>query len=343
MLKDYIELKPIKESEKDYDALELKLKKFFREKIYIPMLRDLGISSEVIKNANHPNPLMDALFRGVVTYSKGRFVGKFNAEIAKEIRMLGATFDRKTSTYELAQKHLPPQISQMISAGESKFQDKMKKLDAKLAKVVPEELAAEFKCEDFFDKTLFKADKSFQRNVKNITVAPTLTDSQRADIAKQWQGNMQLWIKDWTQEQITDLRAKIYDDVIGGARRESFVAPILKVTKTIQDGHEEALKKAKFLAHQETRLLMAAFKQTKYVSAGVEDYIWRCVHRPHDKDPKQHTPGNVRYSHGILEGKIFKWTDPPVTTPPGEPARKNNPGQDYNCRCFARPILRRKT
>ena len=89
---------------------------------------------------------------------------------------------------------------------------------------------------------------------------------------------------------------------------------------------------------------MAKYKETKYVAAGVPEYRWGCVKMPHQSSPQAiYKPGDVRYSHGILEGKIFSWNNPPITTPPGEPERRNNPGQDYNCRCFAIPIVRFKT
>jgi SPP1 gp7 family putative phage head morphogenesis protein len=93
--------------------------------------------------------------------------------------------------------------------------------------------------------------------------------------------------------------------------------------------------KAKFLARQETSLMTTKLKETRYREAGVNEYKWKTV-----AGSKLHP---VRPSHKILEGRIFRWDDPPITTPPGEAVRRNNPGQDYNCRCFAQPIVRFKT
>lgn len=339
----WIKLKEIKDSPQDYELLEKKLKKFFQEKIYIPLLKELRLNPRgVLKNASHPNPLMDALFTGQVTYSQGAFRGTFNSSISKELRALGAKFDRKTSSYKLPYAEVPSEAKAIVSASLVKFEKAMKRLDGKLAQIVPSELADQFHCEDLFDKTIYRADKSFKKNVKNITVSPELTEKERSKIASDWQNNTRLSIRDWTDTQIKDLRKKIYEDTMAGARRESFIPPIQKITQTIQESHETALRKARFLAHQESRLLMAKFKETHYVAAGVPEYEWRCVHRPHDENPKQHTPGNVRYSHGKLEGKIFRWDDPPISTNPGQPARRNNPGQDYYCRCFGRPVLRKR-
>lgn len=335
------ELTPIEEQPGDYDILQKRLAKFFRDELYYPLLAEIGLPKNTVQNAKK-DPLIDALFQGRITYAGGGFKGKLNAQISKQLKELGAKFDRKSGSWKLPEQDIPPQVKQTIYAGEVNFARKMGKIDEKLSKILPEELAAKFKCADIFDKQIFRADKNFQENIKKVTVSADLDPKQRARIAEEWQNNMQLYIKDWTEKQIKDLRKKIYEEVTSGIRRENLIPPILKITKTIQGSHDEALNKAKFLAHQETRMLMAKFKEVRYTGAGVHEYIWRCVHRPHDSTPNQHTPGNVRYSHGQLNGKIFRFDDPPVTTAPGEVARKNNPGTDYRCRCFARPILRRK-
>lgn len=340
-MKDIVEIKHIEEDPKDYDALEERLKKFFLEHLYKPLIRELNLPRSTLKNAKSGDPLMDALFTGRITYSAGAFRGKLNSQISKQLRDLGAKFDRKTSSYRIEMDQIPTQVKQAISAGDLHFQKQMQNLDEKLASIIPEELASQFKSEDLFDKTLWKADKSFQKNVRNITVTPNLTEEQRAKISKDWQDNMQLYIKDWTKDQIKEMRAKVYEQITAGARREELIPPILKITQTIQGSHEQAMNKAKFLARQESRLMMATFKETRYKDAGIKEYIWRCVHRPIDASPNQHTPGNVRYSHGLLNGKIFEFSNPPVSTNPGQPVRHNNPGTDYNCRCFSRPILRK--
>lgn len=335
-----IELKPIQESLKDYDDLEKRIEKFFRESIYIPILKQLQLPKKTIKNTAHANALMDALFTGQIIYSTGTFSGKFNASISRELRNIGAKFDRKTSSYKLEESKIPIEFRNVISASKVHFQKRMEELDETLAKLIPEELAKQFKCQDLFDKALWKADREFKKNVKNIAVTPSVSKEQREKISKAWQDNLQLYIKGWTEKQIKDIRKQIYEDVSGGTRRKSLIPAIYKVTKTIQKSHEEALNKAKFLAHQESRLMMAAFKQTRYEEAGSKSYIWRCVKRPHDESPKQHTPGNVRYTHGKLDQKEIKWSEPPITSNPGESVRRNHAGQDYNCRCFSRPIIK---
>lgn len=334
-----IELPATQESGKYYDLLEKRIKVFFRKYYYYPLLEQLGLPKKIVKNAA-PTPLEDALFSGKVFYSQGAFRGSFNAGISKELRDLGAKFDRKSSSFKIPLSQVSPQLKNLISASLTNFKRKMDEIDQKLSKIIPEEIAANFHAEDIFDQALYKTDQDFKKDVKKITVTPDITPDQRKKIASEWQENTRLNIAGWTEQQIKELRKNIYEDVLAGSRKESFVSPILKVTQTIQKDYDKAISKAKFIAHQETRILMSTFKQARYEEAGSRSYIWRCVHRPHDATPKMHIPGNVRYSHGLLDGKEFEWSSPPITSNPGEPTRRNNPGTDFNCRCFARPLIR---
>lgn len=328
-----IELKPIPRPESDYEAIEKRLKKLFKEHLYYPLLKEMGLAKATLQNDTpHPNPLMDALYTGRVTYNEGVFSGKFNAAITRELRKLGAQFDRRSGTFRIPQSLLPIDVRNVISSSGYKFQEKIDKINKRLSDLSPQKLAKEFRCQDLFERTLWKADRSFRQNVKNITVAPQLTEAQTKEISRTWQFNMEYWIQNWTEEEIVSLRTKMKDIVYSGNRWGNAI-------DLIQKSYEVSANKAKFLARQETHLLVAKFNKAKYTDAGVYEYKWGCVHRPHDSSPKQHTPGNVRYYHAKLEGTIQRWDSPPVTDSTG---RRNNPGEDFNCRCFARPIVRFK-
>jgi SPP1 gp7 family putative phage head morphogenesis protein len=316
-----IELQPIKETTEDFDRLESRIKELFKRTIYYPLLAELKISKSTLKNDN--DALLEALRSGRITFSRGQFTGRFDASISKELRKLGAKWDN--GVFRIAKTSLPRSVKQAISTSEVRFVEKMAQLDKKLAQVVPEQVAEQLKSADLFDRTLWKTDKNLKASMKNISVAPELTVERRKRIAEEWQNNMQLWIKNFTEEQIVELRKKIQKNVFSGNRYHS-------VIQTIQKSYGVSANKAKFLARQETSLLMTKFKESRYTDAGVMEYKWGCV-----AGTAKHP---VRPAHKILEGKVFRWDDPPITTSPGEPARRNNPGEDYNCRCFAKPIVR---
>lgn len=326
-----IELKPIRESSEEYDEIEKKIKLLFKKELYYPLLADLDETRKVLKNAR--DDLLEAIRSGRLTFNRGKFSGKLSALLSKELRALGATWNRSSKSYSIPQAKLPLEVRNVISASEHTFITKMKKIDQKLASIVPEELASKLKISNLFDRTLWRVESQFQKSVKNITVAPQLTAENRKRIADEWQNNMDLWIRNFTEEQIVKLRKNMQKSVFAGNRYESAV-------KTIQESYGVTAKKAKFLARQETALLMTKFKEVRYQDSGIEEYKWRCV---------AGTPAHpVRPRHRALndasqtKGKIFRFDDPPVTSEPGEAERRNNPGADYNCRCTSVPLVRFK-
>jgi uncharacterized protein with gpF-like domain len=44
---------------------------------------------------------------------------------------------------------------------------------------------------------------------------------------------------------------------------------------------------------------------------------------------------DVRESHAEVDGEVFNWNNPP-TLSDGE---TTHPGEIYNCRCYAEPVL----
>lgn len=328
--RNYVELKPIKETTEDFEACERRIKELFKAEIYFPLLASLTLTKTTLTNEDEENALIAALRSGRITFYRGAFAGKFNAAISKELKRLGARFDKRTATFKILVSELPMEVRHTISASEYRFIEKMAGIDRKLAQIVPEQIAAKLKVADLFDRTLWKTDQAFRQSVKGITVSPELPPEQRKKIADEWQQNMELWIKDFTEKEIVQLRTNLQKAIYSGNRYESTIS-------TIQKSYGVSANKAKFLARQETSLLMTKFKQTRYQAAGVNEYKWGRV---------AGTPAHpVRPRHKELaaaseRGTIYRWDAPPVSTAPGEPERRNNPGQDYNCRCFAKPIVR---
>lgn len=322
------ELKPIIESTEDYEAVERKIIELYRREIYLPLMRDLKIPrSKVLKNSIED--LVSAIQTGRITFSMGIFRGRFSAAISKELKRLGARWDRKQGTWKISQSFLPIEVRSAISASEVRFQEKIAEIDARLSALSPEIFADKLKVAGSFDTLLWKTDRSFEASIRGITISPKLSPETRRRVSQEWEKNMQLWIQDFTEKEVQKLRKDVQTAAFSGNRYESMIA-------TIKKSYGVTQSKAKFLARQETSLLMAKYKQTRYEDAGVRKYKWTCVHMPKQKKGAPYVPGEVRYSHGILDGKVFRWDQPPVVNEKGE---RKNPGQDYNCRCYAIPIV----
>ena len=323
-----IELPALKDNDKDYEAIEKRIHDLWKTELYIPLMKALGKTSATLQNSK-PG-LLDAIKDGHIQYYRGRFSGRFNAAISKDLKALGAQWERKTGTWKLPQSSLSIEVRNAISNSISGFQSRIAKADDLLAKILPEELAGKLKISQLFDQTLYKINKDFKQSVRRITVSADLSDEQRERIASEWQDNMRLWIEDWTEKEIVNLRKDVQASVFSGNRNDA-------VVRIIQKSHDVSINKAKFLARQETRLLLAKFKQTRYEDAGVNDYKWGISARPVQAQGAPYMKGQVRHDHAVLANKIFKWQTPPITN--HETGARNNPGQDYNCRCFAIPIV----
>lgn len=322
-------LQPIKESAANYDRIEKAIKVAFKELLYVPLVKAIALSPFKLLNAlDGKSALLSAIESGRIRYEDGVFLGAFNAGISKELKAAGARW--RAGGWGISPKKLTPEMLNAVRLAEGRFAGKVKELARQLedsAKILPAEIAGRIQTAPFMESTLGKVDRQVAKTLQGITVPPQLTDSQRKRIATEWQENLELWITDFAAEEIPKLREQIQKSVFAGNRHKAVVA-------AIRASYGVTERKAKFLARQETSLLVTKFKETRYTDSGVTEYKWGCV---------AGSPNHpVRPSHKILEGKTFRWDDPPITTAPGEPARRNNPGQDWNCRCFARPIVKFK-
>ena len=84
-------------------------------------------------------------------------------------------------------------------------------------------------------------------------------------------------------------------------------------------------RQAALIARDQVLSLNAQVTEKRHAAAGVEKYTWRTS-----------GDGDVRPAHRALNGKVFRYDDPPVQNKKGERA---NPGQFYQCRCTAEPII----
>lgn len=319
-----IVLEPIKEKESDFLPLERRIREFFKKNLYLPLLEELRLPKATLRNAEE-DVLAKAIREGRITIADGLVRGKLNAEITKALKKFGALWDKDVKAFRFAS--IPAELSPIIAFSEMRFRERMMRIDIKLTQIMPATFASKLKTSDLFDTIIRKTEKNLASTLKNITVLPSLTDETRKKISVAWQSNMDLWIKDFTEKEILRLREDVQKAVFKGERRSALQIAIRK-SFNVTD------RKAKFLARQETALLTAKLKEERYKAAGVNQYIWKCV-----AGSKLHP---VRPSHKVLDGKVFSFDDPPVTTMPGEPERRNNPGEDYNCRCYAKPLVKIK-
>lgn len=323
------ELQPIIKNRAQFEEVEKEVLRLLRDEIYLPLLADLNVKSDKILNAKES--LIDAIRKSSVTFSKGKFEGKFNSSLSKELKAMGAQW--KEGAWRINLSALPQEISNAIRASTTKRDEAFKKIDKRLADFDPQKVSNLPRFKKLFDKAIWKTNQSVKKTIESISVLPKLTSYQNDRISTEWANNMDKYIQDFTQKQVKELRKKMQNNYFSGNRYDGMV-------NTIQRSYGVSERKATFLARQETHLLNAKFQEARLAEAGVHEYKWRCVSGTgnHPTRARHKALNDASQVHG----QIFRYDSPPVTTEPGQPERRNNPSEDYNCRCTAIPVVRFK-
>ncbi len=99
---------------------------------------------------------------------------------------------------------------------------------------------------------------------------------------------------------------------------------LTSIMKKIQHTYGVSKSKAEFLARDQMAKLNSELTHFQQTDAGVSEYIW-----------SSSGDGRVRDRHRFLDGKTFRWDDPPIVDV--KTGRRAHPGEDYQCRCVALP------
>lgn len=321
--------------------VEREILAWFREAIFMPLLIILheyevpvdpkfqAIKYDEAGRVNAPvSALEEALKSGRVQYASGVFSGQFGAKISKELRSLGATFDRESKVFHLAPEALPMDLRGVISLAQARSVDVheqvLKALTAMQENVAASTLLFNFDAAvDRITEDLYGQFVKTTSSVEGIAIPAKLSDVQRKQLTEDLTDNVALSIKDFASERIPEMRRRIEENVFKGARTPE-LAKILEA----EFGMDK--RKANFVADQEAGLLTAKYRQSRYEAIGVREYIWSTSH-----------DNRVRPDHALLNGKRFSFSNPPVCN--RATGKRCNPGEDFRCRCVARPVVTLQT
>lgn len=101
--------------------------------------------------------------------------------------------------------------------------------------------------------------------------------------------------------------------------------------KEIQERFDVTKSKADLLARDQTLSLNAQITRTRQTNLGIQSYIWTTV----GDDRVRSFDAGDDTDHAGLDGLTFRWDTPPDV---GD-GRTLHPGEDYQCRCTAFPVL----
>lgn len=168
--------------------------------------------------------------------------------------------------------------------------------------------------EGYFNSTAeFSRAQTFRQIRRAIGVDAMAPEPQLLMMLESWRDESVSLITRVTQNQIDDVADIVRRQVRQGNR------PGL-IGEAIQERLGISERRARFIARDQTAKLNGQLTQMRQSNLGIEEYIWRT-----SRDER------VRASHLEKEGQKFRWDSPPFDT--------GHPGQDYNCRCTAEPVI----
>jgi SPP1 gp7 family putative phage head morphogenesis protein len=126
-------------------------------------------------------------------------------------------------------------------------------------------------------------------------------------------------IKSLPRKAAERVRTMANEALITGRRSED-IAKDLIATQGIEEAH------ARMIARTAVATAATTLAQVRAEFVGSDGYIWRTA-----------GDGDVRSDHEELEGRFFKWSEPPVVDK--RTGYRAHPGCNANCRCFPEIVL----
>lgn len=303
--------RPIEHRDAHSAVIESELIAWFREAIFFPLVLVLEEQKPAVRENAGQLALAKALRDGTVSYHDGKFSGTFDLAVSRELRDLGAWYHRPSNHFILSVEKIPYTLRALIAEADSRSKATHDAVLAALLAVKinlessPQTVEVRQPAETILD------DLGAQFNSTVPGVETVFTDADRRKLADRLTENLNLAIKDFVQERIPELRRRVELNLAAGG-------DLSKLTGIIEQEFGVAKNKAKFLAEQETALLISNYRRIRYEAAGSQSYVWETK-----RDEK------VRPGHASLHGRAFSWSNPPIVDP--AMGRRCHPGEDFNC------------
>lgn len=284
------------------------------EGIYKPMFEMLQIKPT--KARNSLDAVTQGLKEGTIYYVNGGFKAKkkFTAAQSLLLQQWGAKYDSREKMYKIDYSSIPMTVRVALADARISAQNTISQIDAFLKEVeanipyIVESMAFDNEVITILDD----AGNEVKKNVKKLNViVPELTEEQKQEIAQSYTNNMRFYIKNFEEKRIPEMRRKIAQMVLDGYRTDH-------IQKMLEQEYGIMSRKAEFLAQNETTIMLAQYKRVTYQEMGFDKFIWRTI-----------MDGREREEHKKLNGKIFRYDDPPIIDE--RTGQHGLPGETYNC------------
>ncbi|PHS61012.1 MAG: hypothetical protein COB09_18875 [Thalassobium sp.] len=296
--------------------IEKEINKLFYEIMYRPIIEALNLEPKELTNAG--GIIADALTSGKIWYDGDKFHGTYNARISKELKRMGAVYNRPSKTWTLV-GGLPPNLAAAQVQVKASYEGMQRRMLQTINTMDVKRIDGLSTIPDTYVGVIDDMGTDFAHTMKSIAIAPNVTQDMVARLASEWGMNLDKYIKDWTSENIIKLREAVQTNVFEGRRSGDMI-------KFIQDNYGVSTRKARFLARQETSLLLAKYRETRYDGLGITKYRWSTA------DAER-----VRPDHEILDGTVHTWDTPPIVN--RKTGMRAHPSEDFGCRCVAIALI----
>ncbi len=115
------------------------------------------------------------------------------------------------------------------------------------------------------------------------------------------------------KQYFADIESKVMAGIKSGMRTE-------ELADLLEKRYGVTQSRAELIARDQVSKFNGDLTETRHRELGIHEYIWRGI-----MDERE------RESHVAHEGETYSWADPPADT--------GHPGDDYQCRCVAEPVL----
>lgn len=149
-------------------------------------------------------------------------------------------------------------------------------------------------------------------------VDPTKEDPEKYfALLTNWSRNNSLLIKDIPFKTSNQIAEATREALVNGTNQKDVTDQIYEI---MSDRTDVSDSRARLIARDQVSKLNGNLTQERQTDLGVSGYIWRTV-----------GDERVRDTHESNDGQLFSWDNPPAET--------GHPGEDYQCRCWAEPVL----
>jgi len=315
-----ITLEPVQENEEIVNTIQTFIEWALNQVLLQPILDVLQEYKPKTKQ-NSTDYLQDAINKGLITYDaiEGRFTGSFSASITSSLRKLGAEFDG--DGFVIKQYQLPSVLQTIITQARQRNEFISQKIIEAFSSSQMQKILSNISFANVYTQFLEDIDKQMMQNAGDvIVIQPVYNTKIKKQIAEAYSNNLKLYIKDFTDDKIVALRQYLQPLILENGYRSEVLQEYLTKSFNVNKA------KAKFLARQESSLLMASYTEARYQSEGIREFIW-----------SSSGDSRVRPEHKLLNGKKFSFNNLPVID--SKTGERGLPGQAFGCRCRMKPVV----